>query len=87
MSGRSNISAPSTRIVQLVAANEEVSPLALSPPLASFVDPDALDSLFDRGTGAVTFDAWGYRITVTGDGNVVTEPNDRECVFSPDECR
>lgn len=70
----SNVNSLSTVVVETVAAREGVSPLSLSPPLATFVDPDALDLLFDRGSGTVTFDAWGYRIVVSHDGTVeVTE--------------
>jgi hypothetical protein len=70
MRGTSNVNSLSTAVVETVAAREDVSPLSLSPPLATFVDPDALDLLFNRGSGSVTFDAWGYRIVVSHDGTV-----------------
>jgi hypothetical protein len=78
MRGTSNVNSLSTAVVEAVAAREDVSPLSLSPPLASFVDPDALDLLFNRGSGAVTFDAWGYRIVVSHDGTVevTADPSD-----------
>ncbi|MFC5973134.1 HalOD1 output domain-containing protein [Halomarina salina] len=61
---------PSVRVVETVAEREQTSPLTLSPPLAEFVDPDALDALFETTSGTVTFDAWGHRITVAADGTV-----------------
>ncbi|MWG33896.1 HalOD1 output domain-containing protein [Halomarina oriensis] len=82
MSAPSNINDLSTRVVETVAACEQVSPLRLSPPLASFVDPDALDSLFERGNGVIRFDAWGYRITAAADGSVAAEANEREATRS-----
>lgn len=73
MSSSSNINTPSVRVVELVAEREETSPLTLSPPLADFIDPDALDGLFEQSRGAATFEAWGYRITVDADGTVAIE--------------
>ena len=69
----SPINTPSVRVVETVADHEQTSPLTLSPPLTEFVNPDALDSLFETSSGTVTFDAWGYRITVDADGTVTTE--------------
>ena len=72
MSSSPDINTPSVRVVETVADREKTSPLTLSPPLTEFVNPDALDALFERSTGTVTFDAWGYRITVEADGTVTT---------------
>ncbi|MFD1515371.1 HalOD1 output domain-containing protein [Halomarina rubra] len=60
----------STRVVERVAERENTSPLSLSPPLTEFVDPDALDALFEHAAGTVAFEAWGHCITVSGDGTV-----------------
>lgn len=72
MGSSTNIHTPSVRVVETVADREQTSPLTLSPPLTEFVNPDALDALFERTDGAVTFDAWGYRITVDANGTVTT---------------
>lgn len=62
-----------TTIVTAVAEARDVSPLDL-PPVASVVDPDALEGLF-RGretNGEVTFTYAGHRVTVTADAGVTS---------------
>ena len=57
-------------VVMAVAVAEDVAPTELSP-LATAIDPDALDALvasMDEGT--VTFSYSGYRVTVAADGQV-----------------
>ncbi|MFC4550266.1 MULTISPECIES: HalOD1 output domain-containing protein [Halorussus] len=71
----------SRSVVETVAELEDTDPLKL-PPLARFVDPDALDRLFGPsfdGTrrevvGRVEFDYAGYRIRVEADGTVAVRP-------------
>lgn len=63
---------PSQAVVEAVATAEDVSPRELSPPLAYVVDPDALDSLFDRPRtdGVVRFRYCGYTVSVLASGSV-----------------
>jgi hypothetical protein len=54
----------STNVVLSVAAIENAKPTEL-PPLASTIDPDALDSLFADGvTGRISFTYAGYDVTI-----------------------
>lgn len=69
----------SERVVQAVAAADDVDPLEL-PPLFGAIDPDALDTLFETSIGAdspsdgeVQFGYHGYSITVTADGDVTLD--------------
>ncbi|MBV0902800.1 HalOD1 output domain-containing protein [Haloarcula salina] len=63
---------PSQAVVEAVAKAEGVGPRELSPPLAYVVDPDALDSLFDRSKtdGVVRFRYCGYTVSVLASGSV-----------------
>ena len=62
----------STAVVGTVADAEDEPATALTPPLASVIDPDALDSLFQVGShGRVEFSYLGYQITVDSAGNVM----------------
>lgn len=64
----------STNIVMSVAAVEESEPTEL-PPLASSVDPDALDDLFGDGVcGRVSFSYAGYEVTIRGEGRLEITP-------------
>lgn len=64
------------RVLEAVAAAEDVSALELTPPLSDVVDPDALERLFastdtaDRALGRIQFSYSGYEVTVAGDGSV-----------------
>lgn len=68
-------------IVTEVAAINGVPPTDLEP-LASVIDPDALESLVGRlGRGSagecfVQFDYCGCEVTVTGDGGVLVSEHD-----------
>ena len=64
-------------VVEAVADAEGIPTSNVSPPLASVIDPDALEtivaSLDDRSgdtRGNITFTYHNYRITVDGDGSV-----------------
>lgn len=68
---------PSQEIITQVAALEGVEPTALTPPLYSAIDPEALDSLISSSTAdesqpspRVQFTYQGYDIGVAGDGDV-----------------
>lgn len=68
---------PSETIVRLIADHEGVSPVDISPPLYSAVDPDALDSLFggraskdSEPAGSICFYYCGYEIEVESDGEI-----------------
>ena len=64
----------STAVVGTVADAENKPATALTPPLASVIDPDALDSLFKVGShGQVEFSYLGYQITVDSAGNVTLD--------------
>lgn len=67
----------SRTVIEAVAAREGVEPTELSEPLASAVDPDALDSLFSRGSGHVLFTYLDYevRVTATGDVSLAVDGN------------
>lgn len=67
----------SEAVVTAVAEAKDISPLEVEPPLATVVDPDSLNALVERMSGAVTaprclveFTYSGHQVTVTGDGNV-----------------
>jgi hypothetical protein len=58
-----------------VAAIENVEPTEL-PPLASTVDPDALDSLFVEGvSGCISFSYAGYDVTIRAGGRLEIVPS------------
>lgn len=68
------------RIVEGVAEREGVDPLALTPPLADVIDPEAVASLVSERSGEgtrddvrLTFTYLGYEITVGGDGVRVSD--------------
>lgn len=64
----------STAVIGTVADAEDEPATALTPPLASVIDPDALDSLFQVGShGQVEFSYLGYQITVDSAGNVTLD--------------
>jgi len=60
----------SVTVVEAVADAEGVDPIDLLTPLADAVDPDALDVIFQNGTGRVSFDYSGYEVTVDAEGTV-----------------
>jgi len=64
----------SLAVVEAVAAAEGVDPLDLPVPLATVVDTDALDALFRGKSGRVSFDYFGYRISVDSDRTVAVAP-------------
>lgn len=64
----------SVTVVEAVATAERVDPVDLVSPLADAVDPDALDVLFRNGTGRISFDYCGYRISVEATGAVAVSP-------------
>lgn len=70
----------SLRVVDAIAAKEGVPPSSLQPPLASVIDPTALDSLFDPTTGRqprrACFHYPGYHVEVTSDREVSVQPAD-----------
>jgi hypothetical protein len=60
-------------VVEAVAEADGVRPTEVTPPLASAVDPDALESLvasLDEVDGSVEFAYGDYRVTVDGCGSV-----------------
>lgn len=72
-----HVDQPSETIVRLIADREGISPMDLSPPLYSAVDPDALDSLFGgrsshgpQPAGSICFHYCGYEIEVESDGDI-----------------
>ena len=57
---------PSVRVVEAVAREEGVPPTELSPTLMTVIDPDALDTLFERGAEPIEieFEYRGYVVRV-----------------------
>lgn len=62
------------RIVEEVASREGTEPTALTPPLYSVIDPEALERLMraPNWEGTVEFSYLGYEITVSR-GDVIVE--------------
>jgi hypothetical protein len=67
----------STVVAEAIADAAEAAPTELEP-LASSIDPEALDALYESaGRGShVTFKHAGYEVGVHGDGAVVVRPAD-----------
>lgn len=65
-------------VVSAVADAEGVSPLELRP-LASVIDPDALNTLLrgNRGDRTIEFTYHGYRVRISGGGDVTLSERDR----------
>lgn len=63
----------SSAVLAAVADREGVEPAELDRPLFDAIDPDALDALFDRGSGRVRFTYLGYRVVAHSDGRVDLE--------------
>lgn len=62
---------PSDALVRAVAVVKNVEPTRLTP-LATVVDPEALDSVVgvDRSAATVRFPYEGYRVAVSTDGTI-----------------
>lgn len=60
------------RIVTAVAEADHVDPIAVRPPLAEVVDPDALERIVAASAGLVrvTFEYRGWTVEVRADGSV-----------------
>lgn len=65
----------SLAVVDAVAKAEGVEPTDLPTPLATAIDPDALNAVFRDGTGRLSFDYHGYRVTVDQEGAVEVAPH------------
>ncbi len=81
----------STVVIESVSQVAGKAPELLGDPLYNYVDPDALDQLFEplRGTrqrerGRVAFEFAGYRVTVRGDGGILINPAGAGPVEFPD---
>ncbi|QLG48717.1 HalOD1 output domain-containing protein [Natrinema halophilum] len=82
----------SMRVVQAVAAQEDVDPAELRPPLHAVVDADALDELFPSGgaTGdlvrSVEFTYRGNQVSIDSRGNVdvLAASTESEASTAPD---
>ncbi|NHN42871.1 hypothetical protein G9C85_14720 [Halorubellus sp. JP-L1] len=69
----SELENPVPRIVDAVAEAEDVDALALEPPLADVVDPDALESLLEEtstSTLEIQFRYQGHDVLVDANGLV-----------------
>lgn len=65
----------STNVVLSVAAIEGTAPTSL-PPLATTIDPEALDNLFVGDVrGRISFTYTGYDVTIHGDGRLEIVPD------------
>ena len=58
------------RIIDKVAAREEVAPEELSPPLEEAIDTDALAQLLESESVSVCFEYGEYVVTINGTGDV-----------------
>jgi hypothetical protein len=68
---------PSTAVVAGIEQLEAKESHELTPPLAAYVDPGALDAVIDGladGMGSVEFTAWGYHVRVEPDLGVTLDP-------------
>jgi hypothetical protein len=63
-------------VIEAIATEEGVEPAELSIPLSRAIDPEALDSLFQKTTGTVSFSYHGYEVTVTSSGEVNVEASE-----------
>ncbi len=71
---------PSIRIIEAVADREGTRPSELSPPLATAIDPDALNQLFESTRTdesprhcSVSFVYCGHEVSLYSDGRVAIE--------------
>lgn len=90
--GSVNDRSPTDVIIEALAEAAGVDPEEL-PPLYEFIEPDAIDTLFDRhdgaeGSGALlsfTVDTWNVFLRADGRIRVcdATQPTDPEPVFGP----
>lgn len=64
----------SLSVIEAVAEAEGVDPVDLATPLAEAVNPDALNLLFQDGTGQITFEYSGYQVTAGATGTVQVTP-------------
>lgn len=64
-------------VVTAVAKAKNIDPMDLEPPLASVIDPDALNSLFkkDLRIGHITFQYSDCEVTIHSDGTVNVDPD------------
>lgn len=68
------MNSPVYRIVTAVAEREGTDPEIL-PPLFEAVDTEAVESLLQREDVRVSFTYCGYRVTVTSDEELTSEPS------------
>lgn len=67
----------STAVVAGIGQLEGRDGQELTPPLAEYVDPGALDRMIDglaAGAGGVQFTAWGYHVTIEPGQMITLEP-------------
>lgn len=69
---------PSEAVLHEVAEHKGISPEELNPPLYDVIDPEALDTIFRKNTGRITFEYHGYVVTVDASGNVNLETTDSD---------
>lgn len=80
-----SVDAPSTAVIEAIAAYHGTEPTDLDQPLYEVIDPDALDALFaNAGTvdrpapDLVAFSYDGCRVQVFRDGSIDLSPVDGE---------
>jgi hypothetical protein len=62
--------APTTAVIEAVAARESIEPLDLTEPLCKAIDPDGLNTVCCSSPVHVTFEYHGYLVTIDGDNQV-----------------
>lgn len=64
----------SALVLEAIGEATGLDPTRRPIPLAEYVDPDALDALFDGTDARLVFGMWGMEVVVHGDGRVVVTP-------------
>ena len=70
----------SESVIEAIAAAKGVDPMALTLPLFTAIETDALDRLFRTPDGRVAFTYDDCRVTVEADGLIEVAPTRRDAV-------
>jgi len=70
----SPVAPASALVLEALGEATGLDPTRRPIPLAEYVDPDALDALFDGADARLVFAMWGMEVAVHSDGRVVVTP-------------